>query len=77
MPHFNSQLRLRKFAGVNIPAASTEAAKGHSHGVYFKWRGDWFFTVIDRFYIPCGEAIAKCGLEEYAYEHTILKGEAS
>lgn len=53
MPKFSPIIKMRKFAGIRIPHASTKAVRGSSNGVYFHWRGKWRFIVIRGFYVTC------------------------
>lgn len=53
MPKFSPTIKMRKFAGIQIPHASTKAVRGRAHGVYFHWRGKWRFIAIRGFYITC------------------------
>lgn len=53
MPKFSPTIKMRKFAGTQIPHASTKAVRGSAHGVYFHWRGKWCFIVISGFYVTC------------------------
>lgn len=53
MPKFSPTIKMRNFAGIQIPHASTKAVQGSEHGVYFHWCGKWRFTVIRGFYVTC------------------------
>ena len=53
MPNFSKTLKLRKFAGIQIPHAATKAVRGRASGVYFHWRGQWNFIAIRGFYVTC------------------------
>lgn len=51
MPKFNRSIKMQDFHGHRIPQSARKAALGSEHGVYFFWKGEWNFTVIDRHYI--------------------------
>lgn len=51
MPNFSKSLKTVKFHGMPIPQSAKLGAKGSAHGVYFFWKGEWMFTVIEGFYI--------------------------
>lgn len=53
MPKFSPTIKMRTFAGMQIPHSSTKAVQGSEHGVYFHWCGKWRFTVIRGFYVTC------------------------
>ena len=51
MPDFSKKLKTKKFGGLTIPTSSKMAVSGSMSGVYFHWKGDWYFTCIDGFYV--------------------------
>lgn len=51
MPHFRKTVELRRVHGLPIPKKAKRCAKGKNSGLYFFWRGNWFFTVIPGYYI--------------------------
>lgn len=51
MPNFNKNVELRRVHGLTIPKNANKCAKGSKHGLYFFWRGNWFFTAIPGYYI--------------------------
>lgn len=53
MPKFSPIIKMRTFAGHQIPKESTKAVSGRESGVYFHWLGKWRFTVIRGFYVTC------------------------
>lgn len=63
MPNFNKNVELRRVHGLPIPKNANKCAKGSKHGLYFFWRGNWFFTVIPGYYIDVhgdNEAQERC-----------------
>ncbi|ATN94139.1 hypothetical protein HOS16_gp61 [Shigella phage vB_SflS-ISF001] len=51
MPRYNFQTKLTHVNGYMIPAKSTHYAMPAKHGIYLKFRGQWFLAAIGNFYI--------------------------
>ena len=73
MPRFNKSLKLKRFEGVLIPKTSKRAVRGDGAGVYFFWKGEWWFTVINGFYIDTHSTTGDFIINEYIGDNEIVE----
>ena len=73
MPRFNKSLKLKRFEGSLIPVSSKRAVRGDTAGVYFFWKGEWYFTAINGFYIDTQSTTGDFVITEYIGNNKIVE----
>lgn len=73
MPRFNKSLKLKHFEGVLIPASSKRAVRGDTAGVYFFWKGEWYFTAINGFYIEAQSTVGDFDITDFIGDNEIVE----